>query len=91
MEVLFSLPILIIPFILPMIAGLMAKTYGRSFWTWFLIGLPLPLIANVILLCLPDRTKKYSGPVSKDKSGRGSLVWINPANEEDQLDFSKIA
>jgi len=91
MEVLFSLPILIIPFILPMIAGLMAKSYGRSFWTWFLIGVPLPLIANVILLCLPDRAQNHSKPVNKDKSSPGSLVWINPANEEDQLDLSKIA
>jgi len=91
MEVLFSLPILIIPFILPMIAGLMAKSYGRSFWTWFLIGVPLPLIANIFLLCLPDRTQKPKRGVKVKKSSPGSLVWINPASEDDQLDFSKIA
>jgi len=43
------------------------------------------------LLCLPDRAQNHSKPVNKDKSSPGSLVWINPANEEDQLDFSKIA
>ena len=91
MEVLFSLPILIIPFILPMIAGLMAKSYGRSFWTWFLIGVPLPLFANIILLCLPDRTQKHKLGTSKEESSRGPLVWISPGNEDDQLDFSKIA
>lgn len=36
----------------------MANTYGREFWPWFLVGKPLPLIANVILLCLPDKTKQ---------------------------------
>ena len=91
MEVLFSLPILIIPFILPMIAGLMAKSYGRSFWTWFLIGVPLPLIANIILLCLPDRTQKHRKEINKEESLSGPLVWISPGNEDDQLDFSKIA
>jgi hypothetical protein len=39
----------------------------------------------------PDRAQNHSKPVNKDKSSLGSLVWINPANEEDQLDFSKIA
>jgi hypothetical protein len=58
MEVVLALPLLIIPFIMPLIAGLMAKTYGRSFWTWFLIGIPLPFIANIILLCLRDKTAK---------------------------------
>ena len=91
MEVLFSLPILIIPFILPMIAGLMAKSYGRSFWTWFLIGVPLPLIANLILLCLPDRTQNDKRGINKEESLAGPLVWINPGNKDDQLDFSKIA
>ena len=91
MEVLFSLPILMIPFILPMIAGLMAKSYGRSFWTWFLIGIPLPLIANVILLCLPDRTQKQKRTVHNNEPSVGPLVWINPGSEDDHLDFSKIA
>jgi hypothetical protein len=91
MEVLFSLPILIIPFILPMIAGLMAKSYGRSFWTWFLIGVPLPLIANIILLCLPKRTQGQEVAANVEESPAGSLLWINPGSEDDQLDFSKIA
>ncbi|HEX7844405.1 MAG TPA: hypothetical protein VF476_01320 [Chitinophagaceae bacterium] len=58
MEVVFSLPILIIPAIFPFVAGSMAKCFGRKFWTWFLIGIPLPFIANLILLCLPDRSVK---------------------------------
>ncbi len=58
MEVVFALPLLFLPFVMPMISGLMAITRGRKFWPWFLIGIPLPLIANVILLYMPDKTKK---------------------------------
>lgn len=90
MEVLFSLPILMIPFILPMIAGLMAKSYGRSFWTWFLIGLPLPLIANIILLCLPARTEKNMRMVKMDESMPGT-ARISHEKNDDELDLSAIA
>ena len=58
MEVVFALPIIFIPFIMPLITGLMAKSFGRKFWPWFFIGIPLPFIANVVLLCLPDNSKK---------------------------------
>jgi len=58
MEFVFALPLAFTPFIIPLITGLMAKNLGRKFWPWFFIGIPLPLIANIILLCLPDKTKK---------------------------------
>jgi hypothetical protein len=58
MEVLFALPLLFIPLIMPFIAGQMAKCFGRKFWPWFFIGIPLPFIANIILFCLPDKSKK---------------------------------
>jgi hypothetical protein len=54
MEVLIALPFIMIPFFFPVIAGLMAKNFGRRFWPWFFIAFALPFIANVILLCLPD-------------------------------------
>jgi hypothetical protein len=55
MEVIAGLVIVSIPFIFPLITGLMAKSLGRKFWLWFWLGLPLPFIACVILLCLPVR------------------------------------
>lgn len=58
MEVLFALPLLSIPLAMPFITGQMAKSFGRKFWPWFIIGIPLPFIANIILLCLPDKSKK---------------------------------
>jgi MFS family permease len=57
MEVVFAIPLLFIPLMMPLIAGLMAQGFGRKFWPWFFIGVILPFLANIILLCLPDRTK----------------------------------
>jgi hypothetical protein len=83
MEVVLAMPLLMVPFIMPLIAGLMAKTYGRSFWTWFFIGIPLPFIAQIILLCLPDKSVK-KGSVLKailkeEKPGETSINEIEEA------------
>jgi len=37
----------------------MAKSMGRKFWPWFLLGIPLPFIANIILLCLPVKKQHF--------------------------------
>jgi hypothetical protein len=37
----------------PLLSALMARQFGRSFWTWFFIGCILPFIANIILFFLP--------------------------------------
>ena len=58
MEVVLALPLLFLPLVMPFIAGQMAKSFGRKFWPWFCIGIPLPFIANIILLCLPDKSKQ---------------------------------
>ena len=58
MEFLFALPILFIPLFFPLIGGLMAQCYGRKFWLWFWLSIPLPFISLIILLSLPDRSKQ---------------------------------
>ena len=58
MEFVFALPLLFLPLVMPFLAGQMAKGFGRKFWPWFFVGIPLPFIANIILLCLPDKSKK---------------------------------
>jgi hypothetical protein len=58
MEVVFALPLLLLPLFFPCVTGLMAISFGRKFWPWFLIGIPFPLVANIILLCLPDRSRR---------------------------------
>lgn len=58
MEVLMALPLILVPFFWPVVTGLMAKNFGRKFWVWFWIGVPLPFIAVVVLLFLPDKGKR---------------------------------
>jgi len=58
MEFIFAIPLLFMPLMLPFITGQMAKSFGRKFWPWFFIGIPLPLIANIILICLRDKSKE---------------------------------
>jgi hypothetical protein len=55
MEFLIALPIIALPFFFPVVTGLMAKSLGRKFWFWFFMGVPLPFVACIILLCLPTR------------------------------------
>lgn len=47
---------------IPLICGYFAYTRGRSFWLWFVLGLFLPGIAHLILVCLPDK----SDPLEKE-------------------------
>jgi hypothetical protein len=67
MEVLLAIPILLVVFMFPIIAGCMAKSFGRGFWPWFLISIPLPLIPCFVLLCLPDKSKKASEPLKNEE------------------------
>jgi hypothetical protein len=39
----------------PPISGYYAKSKGHSFWFWFVMGLLLPVISNVILYFLKDK------------------------------------
>jgi hypothetical protein len=58
MEVVFALPLLLIPIALPFLAGMIARQFGRSYKLWFWISIPFPFVAHMILLCLPDLNKK---------------------------------
>jgi hypothetical protein len=58
MEFLFAIPILFIPVMFPVIAGCMAKCFGRKFWLWFWISVPLPFISLLIMIILPDKSKQ---------------------------------
>ena len=56
MDFVLAFPLLLIPVLLPFMAGYMAKRFGRNFWVWFLVSIPLPLISCFIIACLPDRS-----------------------------------
>ena len=58
LEFIIAIPLLMIPLFWPVVTGLCAISFGRKFWTWFIIGIPLPLVGCIILVCLPDKRKK---------------------------------
>jgi len=39
-------------FMIPLVAGYFAHSYGRSFWLWFTISTFLPIITHFILIAL---------------------------------------
>ncbi|MGY0040339.1 hypothetical protein [Pedobacter sp. NJ-S-72] len=48
--------VLILGLILPQaIAGIFAKSQGRSFWFWFFISFLIPIVSLVVLLFLDDK------------------------------------
>ena len=63
MEFIFALPLVMVPVALPVMSGYMAKRFGRNFWLWFFISIPLPLISCFILACLPDKSIDEQQPV----------------------------
>ena len=67
MEFLFAIPVVLLPFVMPLITGVMAKSMGRKFWPWFFLGIPLPFVANVILLCLPVKKVVSVEPVANEE------------------------
>ena len=66
MEVIFAIPVILVTLCWPVITGLAALSFGRRFWFWFFVGIPLPLIATIIVLCLPDKRQKINPIVSNE-------------------------
>ena len=67
MEVIMAIPIIIIPFLFPLLSGLMAISFGRKFWPWFIAGVFLPFVSMLILLMLPYRRKKVQEAVTSEE------------------------
>ena len=63
MPELILLSVLLIP---QLIAGIYAKSIGKSFWFWFFISFIIPVISLIILLCLDkdDKVKRTSYPLA---------------------------
>jgi len=66
--------LLLMGLILPQtIAGIFAKSQGRSFWFWFFISFLIPIISLVVLLFLDDKSEdtttgfKLADHVNKDR------------------------
>jgi hypothetical protein len=79
MEVLIAIPLLMIPLFWPVVTGLCAISFGRKFWPWFFIGIPLPFVGAIILLCLPDKRKKETRMPFEEKVKTDSHAISIPA------------
>ena len=54
--------VLLLGLILPQtIAGIFAKSQGRSFWFWFFISFLIPIVSLVVLLFLDDKKIEGTG------------------------------
>jgi hypothetical protein len=54
-ELILAILVLGALFSMPLISGLFARSQGRSFLAWFLIGCLLPFISVFVLFFLPDK------------------------------------
>jgi len=69
MEITAVLSLILLASLVPLVSGFMATCHQRSFWLWFIIGLLLPFISNLLLLLLPEKTTKNiaTTPVENDE------------------------
>ena len=69
MEISSALTLILLASLVPLVSGFMATCQQRSFWLWFVIGLLLPFISNLLLLLLPEKEIKRSAsvPVENDE------------------------
>ena len=58
MNFMFILSALFVMMVFPFAGACMAKNFGRSFWIWFWLSVPLPFITLIILISLPDKSKE---------------------------------
>lgn len=59
MEYLLVIPLGMVVLFFPFLTGAIAVSLGRKFWGWFLLGLVLPFIGVVVLLCLPLKEMEF--------------------------------
>ncbi|WP_448518992.1 hypothetical protein [Rhodoflexus sp.] len=73
---------------IPLTCGYFAYTRGRSFWLWFTLGMLLPGVAHLILVCLPDK----SNPIEKELENiriENSLLGTKPQSSAEKR-FRKL-
>ena len=51
-----------------LMTGWVALHLNRKFWPWFVVGLFLPFVGVVIILCLPVKEKKVLQPLLRSVS-----------------------
>jgi hypothetical protein len=70
--------------------GWMALSIKRKFWPWFVVGLFLPFIGVVIILCLPVKKKKVQQPFLKSVSSEEIFDQVLKLEEPRRINGSEI-
>ncbi|TDQ11092.1 hypothetical protein [Pedobacter metabolipauper] len=81
--------LLLLGLILPQtIAGIFAKSLGRSFWFWFFISFLIPIISLIILVFLDDKNEENVESVENDvnikRANTGYKLADHVYQKEDQ-------
>jgi hypothetical protein len=58
MEFVFLMALVLMSFRVAFVTASLAEEIGKGYWTWFILGVFLPLIAIAILFCLPRKSRK---------------------------------
>jgi hypothetical protein len=72
MDITSALSLILLASVVPLVSGFLATCYKRSFWLWFVIGIFLPFLSNLLLLLLPDKSE---------------TVATKPVENEELFDF----
>ena len=65
----------------PPISGYYAKSKGHSFWLWFMMGLFLPIISNVILYFIKDKPLPIADETSTLHEQKDKIIYRKPGFE----------
>lgn len=65
----------------PPISGYYAKSKGHSFWLWFMMGLFLPIISNVILYFIKDKPLPIAVEKATLHEQKDKVIYRKPGFE----------
>ena len=80
MEILTIITTALVISFFPLKTGFVAKDFGRNFWLWFFMGLFMPFVSVVILLCLPikglELSKKEKNMTQLNSDQHDDVIFI---------------
>lgn len=91
MEVLIGFVIAMISLLtFSLMTGWVALSLNRKFWPWFVVGLFLPFIGVVIILCLPVKEEKVLQPLLRSVSRQEIFDQVLELEEPRRINGSEI-
>lgn len=76
--------------IFSVMTGWLALSVNRKFWPWFVVGLFLPFIGALIIVCLPVKEKKRQQLILKSVSSEEIFDQVSEWEKPGRINGSKI-